>query len=66
MIDIDEYDNIRGIGKNIAIVTPQADPAGYVSPEILLDSLNNRMYGSGIIVPEISSKEQLSRVVNTT
>ena len=59
VIDIDEYDNIRGIGKNIAIVTPQADPAGYVSPEILLDSLNNRMYGSGIIVPEISSKEQL-------
>ena len=59
VIDIDEYDNIRGIGKNIAIVTPQADPAGYVNPEILLDSLNNRMYGSGIIVPEISSKEQL-------
>tara|TARA_B100001769_G_C22097752_1_gene592394 strand:- start:413 stop:2308 length:1896 start_codon:yes stop_codon:yes gene_type:complete len=59
VIDIDEYDNIRGIGKNIAIVTPQADPAGYVNPEILLDSLNNRMYGSGTIVPEISSKEQI-------
>jgi len=59
VIDIDEYDNIRGIGKNIAIVTPQADPAGYVNPNIILDSLNNRMYGSGTVVPQISSREQL-------
>ena len=59
VIDIDEYDNIRGIGKNIAIVTPQSDAAGYVDPDIVLDSLNNRIYGTGTITPQISAREQL-------
>ena len=57
VIDIDEYDNIRGIGKNIAIVTPQAYPAGYVNPEILLDSLNNRMYGSCLLYTSPSPRD---------
>ena len=59
VIDIDEYDNIRGLGKNVAIVTPRADAAGYVDPDIILDSLNNRILGTGTIVPKISAREQL-------
>ena len=59
VIDIDEYDNIRGVGKNVAVITPQSDPAGYVDPNITIDSLNNRLFGSGSIVPQISSREQL-------
>jgi len=39
IIDIDEFDNIRGVGKNIAIVTPRANAAGYVEPTISIDSL---------------------------
>ena len=58
VIDIDEYDNIRGIGKNIAIVTPRAEPAGYIEPEIQIDSLNN-LIGTGLISIEVASKEQL-------
>ena len=59
VIDIDEYDNIRGIGKNIAIVIPKSNAAGYVAPGIVLDSLNNRIFGTGTIVPTISAREQL-------
>ena len=59
VIDIDEYDNIRGVGKNIAIVTPRVNPAGYSDPDILLDSLNNKIIGTGFIDLEITSREQI-------
>ena len=59
VIDIDEYDNIRGIGKNVAIVTPQTSPAGYADPDILIDSLNTNLIGTGNINPTIVSREQL-------
>ena len=59
VIDIDEYDNIRSIGKNVAIVTPQTTPAGYKDPDILIDSLNTNLIGTGQINPTIVSREQL-------
>lgn len=59
VIDIDEYDNIRGIGKNIAIVTPRVNPAGYKDPDIILDSLNNNIIGTGEIDLDIVSRVQL-------
>jgi hypothetical protein len=59
VIDIDEYDNIRGTGKNIAIVTPRVNSAGYADPEIILDSLNNNIFGTGNIDLKIVSREQL-------
>ena len=59
VIDIDEYDNIRGIGINVAIVIPRSDAAGYSDPEIILDSLNNRMLGTGMLTPQVVSREQL-------
>ena len=59
VIDIDEYDNIRGTGKNIAIVTPRVNSAGYMDPEIILDSLNNNIIGTGNIDLKIVSREQL-------
>ena len=59
VIDIDEYDNIRGIGKNIAIVTPKADAAGYLDPEIIVDSLNNMLIGTGSIHLEIAARNQI-------
>ena len=59
VIDIDEYDNIRGIGKNIAIVTPKADAAGYLDPEIIVDSLKNMLIGTGTILPTIASRSQI-------
>ncbi|MGY8703080.1 MAG: hypothetical protein ACKVGY_01970, partial [Candidatus Poseidoniales archaeon] len=34
VIELDEFENIRSIGKNIAIVTPHQKAAGYISPEV--------------------------------
>ena len=59
VIDIDEYDNIRGIGINVAIVIPRSNAAGYSDPGIILDSLNNQMIGTGDINPKVVSREQL-------
>ncbi len=59
VIDIDEFDNIRGIGKNIAIVTPRANAAGYVDPTISIDSLNNNILGTGKIEPNLASRSEL-------
>ena len=59
VIDIDEYDNIRGIGINVAIVVPRSDAAGYSDPEIILDSLNSQLIGTGTILPSVVSREQL-------
>ena len=59
VIDVDEFDNIRGIGLNVAIVIPRADAASYSDPDIILDSLNNLMIGTGTITPNVVSREQL-------
>jgi len=59
IIDIDEYDNIRGIGKNVAVVTPKSNAAGYIDPEIIEDSLNTSLIGTGTITTKIVSREQL-------
>ena len=64
VIDIDEYDNIRGIGINVAIVVPRSDAAGYSDPDITLDSLNSKMLGTGSISPSVVSREQLKPGVN--
>ena len=58
MIDIDEYDNIS-IGINVAIVVPRSDAAGYSDPDIILDSLNGLLLGTGNISPNVVSREQL-------
>ena len=55
VIDIDEYDNIRGIGINVAIVVPRSDAATYSDPEIILDSLNSKMIGTNF-PPNVVSK----------
>jgi len=60
VIDIDEYDNIRGIGINVAIVVPRSDAAAYSDPEIILDSLNSKMIGTGTLIPNVVSREQLN------
>jgi hypothetical protein len=59
VIDIDEFDNIRGAGKNVAIVTPKTNAAGYVDPTISIDSLKNNILGTGIIEPNIASRSEL-------
>jgi len=53
VIDLDESENVRFTGKNVAIVTPRQPAAGYIPPEI--EFLNDaQLMGNGIsVIPEV-------------
>lgn len=52
VIELDEAEDVRAIGKNVAIVTPHQKAAGYVPPSIEQEE-NPGLLGSGTVVPEI-------------
>lgn len=52
VIELDEAENVRSIGKNVAIVTPHQRAAGYIEPEIVTEE-NDDLVGSGSVYPEI-------------
>ncbi|RPI01953.1 MAG: hypothetical protein EHM72_05310 [Calditrichaeota bacterium] len=58
VIELDEYEEIRSIGKNIAIVTPHTIPSEYTPHgiEILANSIKST---SGRVVPQILAKNSL-------
>lgn len=58
MIDIDEYEAIRQIGKNIAVVTPHQTALGYTPPAIEIIQSNLKPT-SGSVVPRIVSPAAL-------
>ena len=47
VIELDEAEDVRSIGKNVAIVTPTKPAAGYRAPELTVDE-NNLTGGSTI------------------
>jgi hypothetical protein len=54
VIELDEAEEVRAWGKNVAIMTPRQTAAGYVPPEIEL-SANEDLLGNGVVEPEILS-----------
>jgi hypothetical protein len=58
VIEIDEYENISYIGKNVQVVTPHQEAAGYVSPSIQLDD-ETSLLGTGTILPEVIDAQQV-------
>jgi hypothetical protein len=58
VVDIDEYDEIRYVGKNVQIVTPHQDAAGYVSPSIKILQ-KDKFLGSGSMTPELVDRSQV-------
>ena len=58
VIEIDEAEEIRSIGKNVAIVVPHQPAAGYVPPEIQVET-NEQLFGTGIINPQIIASGSL-------
>ncbi|NQV14885.1 hypothetical protein HQ531_05450, partial [bacterium] len=52
VIELDEAEAVRNYGKNVAIMTPRQNAAGYIPPEIAQEEgLNN--LGTGTVIPEI-------------
>jgi hypothetical protein len=52
VVDLDENENVRYIGKNVQIVTPHQQAAGYVSPSIeMIDQ--STIAGKGTVTPSV-------------
>lgn len=59
VIELDEYENIRSIGKNVAIVVPHQTAAGYIPPDVELSE--NTLLGSGSLMPVIRAQGSLKK-----
>ena len=57
VIELDEAEEVRSIGKNIAIVVPRPDAIGYQPPDIVVQE--NEILGSGSIEPIIRAQKSL-------
>ncbi len=57
VIELDDFEQIRGIGKNVAIVQPHQYAAGYTPPSILKDS--TELLGSGSIAPYVRAQNSI-------
>lgn len=58
IIDLDEDENIRGVSRNVQVVTPRAQAPGYVPPSIAADA-SGITFGTATIVPEILARNSL-------
>ena len=58
VIELDEAEEVRAIGKNVQIVTPHQKAAGYI-PESIKEEGTGLAFGSGTIVPEILAGKSL-------
>lgn len=58
VIELDEAEEVRAIGKNVQIVTPHQKAAGYVPPSIDEGS-DGIVFGAGSVVPEILANKSL-------
>ena len=57
VIELDEAEEIRSIGKNVAVVVPHQPAAGYITPYVETDSTD--LLGSGSITPMIRAQGSL-------
>ena len=58
VVELDEAEEVRSIGKNVAIVTPTKPAAGYQSPDISIISEN--ISGGGTVKPSILAQGSLA------
>ena len=52
VVEIDEAENVRFTGKNVQIVTPRQQAAGYMPPSIKIED-ETSLLGSGSIIPNV-------------
>lgn len=57
VIELDEAEEVRAIGKNVQIVTPHQQAAGYLPPSI--NQNQEQIFGIGTITPEILATKSL-------
>ena len=57
VIELDEAEEVRSIGKNVAVVVPHQPAAGYISPYI--ETQETDLLGSGDVTPTIRAQGSL-------
>ena len=58
VVELNEAEEVRSIGKNIAIVTPYKPAAGYISPDITID--DSKLTGGGKVEPSILAQSSIN------
>ena len=58
VIELDEAEEVRSYGKNVAIITPRQTAAGFVQPDLLVEEPDN-LFGTGTVTPQILSNTSL-------
>ena len=59
VIELDEAEEIRSIGKNVAVVVPHPRAAGYVPPEVTIEE--TELLGTGSVEPLIRAQGALKQ-----
>ena len=59
VIELDEAEEVRSVGKNVAVVVPHQRAAGYIPPS--LDILESNLFGSGLVNPLIRAQGSLKQ-----
>ena len=59
VIELDEAEEIRSIGKNVAVVVPHPRAAGYVPPEVIIEE--TELLGTGSVEPLIRAQGALKQ-----
>jgi len=63
-IELDESEEIIRMGKNVQIVTPRSDAAGYVPPYVNIDeSQTSESLQAGALIPQIIINKMLKKVI---
>ncbi len=59
VIELDEAEEVRSVGKNVAVVVPHQRAAGYIPPS--LDMIPSNLLGSGSVSPLIRAQGSLKQ-----
>ena len=59
VVELNEAEEVRSIGKNVAIVTPFKNAAGYIAPDITINELNSS--GGGLVTPSVLARSSIKK-----
>ena len=59
VVELNEAEEVRSVGKNVAIVTPFKNAAGYIPPDITINQSNTS--GGGIVTPSVLARSSIKK-----
>ena len=59
VVELNEAEEVRSVGKNVAIVTPFKNAAGYIPPDITINQSNTS--GGGVVTPSVLARSSIKK-----